>query len=277
MSVRSWPTPVLVTIPISHYCERARWALDYAGIDYLEQQHLQFFSWSAARRAGGSHQVPVLRVGSEVLADSGDIVQWASDRASCSLRPRTLAEECRGLEAELAEAYGDATRRVAYGWFFDNLDACLTYDFGAAPTWQSWLLCLGRPLVVPYARRHIRVDAKALQAARDCILRTMDAIAERLEDGRAFLLGERFSAADLTYAALSGPSVLPEQYGMPLPPPTSLDEATQAWISKVRTHPAGQFALRLYARRAEVRAVLARPLAVPRRPRPHSGTAPEST
>ena len=28
----------LVTIPISHFCEKARWALDRAGVDYVEQR-----------------------------------------------------------------------------------------------------------------------------------------------------------------------------------------------------------------------------------------------
>ena len=31
----------LITIPISHYCERARWALQRAGVDFIEEQHLQ--------------------------------------------------------------------------------------------------------------------------------------------------------------------------------------------------------------------------------------------
>ena len=31
----------LITIPISHYCEKARWALDRAGIEYREERHIQ--------------------------------------------------------------------------------------------------------------------------------------------------------------------------------------------------------------------------------------------
>ena len=30
----------LVTIPISHYCEKARWALERAGVPYVERPHL---------------------------------------------------------------------------------------------------------------------------------------------------------------------------------------------------------------------------------------------
>ena len=31
----------LITIPISHYCEKARWALEWSQIPYVEEKHLQ--------------------------------------------------------------------------------------------------------------------------------------------------------------------------------------------------------------------------------------------
>jgi len=42
----------LVTIPISHFCEEARWALDRDGVAYVERPHLQFIHIFAARFAG---------------------------------------------------------------------------------------------------------------------------------------------------------------------------------------------------------------------------------
>ena len=31
---------VLITIPISHFCEKARWALERAGLPYREERHV---------------------------------------------------------------------------------------------------------------------------------------------------------------------------------------------------------------------------------------------
>ena len=31
----------LLTIPISHYCEKARWALERAGLAYREERHVR--------------------------------------------------------------------------------------------------------------------------------------------------------------------------------------------------------------------------------------------
>ena len=41
--------------------------------------------------------------------------------------------------------------------------------------------------------------------------------------------------------------LVPERYGSPLPPPEALPEAMAGEIVALRIHPAGAFALRLYA------------------------------
>jgi glutathione S-transferase len=76
----------------------------------------------------------------------------------------------------------------------------------------------------------------------------LDHVARLLEDGRPYLCGERFTAADLTFAALSASLVVPPQYGVPLPQPELMAPATAALVRRAREHPAGQFALELFAR-----------------------------
>jgi glutathione S-transferase len=51
----------LITIPISHYCEKARWALERAGIAYREERHIQGVHMVAARRAAGQHALAMFR------------------------------------------------------------------------------------------------------------------------------------------------------------------------------------------------------------------------
>ena len=52
--------PRLITIPISHYCEKARWALERAEIPYREEPHLQAIHWAHVWRAGRGRTAPVL-------------------------------------------------------------------------------------------------------------------------------------------------------------------------------------------------------------------------
>ena len=76
----------LITIPISHFCEKARWALDRAGLEYDEERHVQGVHRFVARGAGGSGTVPVLIAAEGVFSES---------RTSCAGPTRRLPEERR--------------------------------------------------------------------------------------------------------------------------------------------------------------------------------------
>jgi glutathione S-transferase len=95
-------------------------------------------------------------------------------------------------------------------------------------------------------RRYLKVDAAAASAALERVTRVFDEIADRLSDGRRFLVDDHFTAADLTFAALAAPMLLPEQYGSPLPPPEAMPDAMAREVWRLRNHPAGAFADRLY-------------------------------
>ncbi|HET6281472.1 MAG TPA: glutathione S-transferase N-terminal domain-containing protein, partial [Polyangia bacterium] len=57
---RRMATLRLITIPISHYCEKARWALDRAGAAYVERKYLPVAHLLPVWLAGGGHMVPLL-------------------------------------------------------------------------------------------------------------------------------------------------------------------------------------------------------------------------
>ena len=75
---------------------------------------------------------------------------------------------------------------------------------------------------------------------------SFDAVADRLADGRRHLCGERFTAADLTFASLAAPVVVPPEYGVRLPQPDELPDALARDIRTFREHPAGVYALELF-------------------------------
>jgi glutathione S-transferase len=241
----------LITIPISHFCEKARWALDRANVDYVERPHLQFIHIAAARLAGGGRTVPVFVTdGGEVLPESAAILRWADTQTEAERRlypEGELGSEAAAFEAELDSGFGPDGRLWMYHQTLPVVHDMGPWALAGLPRWESRAFKLGGPMVEWSLRKYLGVDAASARVALERVDGVFDDVAARLADGRRFLLGDRFTAADLTFAALAAPMLVPENYGSPLPPPEALPEAMAGEVHRLRAHPAGVFADRLYA------------------------------
>lgn len=241
---------LLITIPISHYCERARWALDYAGVPYQEQRHLQLFHERAVKKAAGraKQTTPVLVTPDAVLTDSAEVLQFA-DQAAPSHRKlySMMNDEAKSVERRIAEQFGVETRRVAYSVLLPNKQLLLRYNNVGAPAWQALLLRVFFGPASRKAQRVLQVDSARCLAGLELIREELSFL-QQFRRGRAFLSGERFGALDLTVAALLAPLVLPLQYGIALPKPEELDERGRQLVDEFRQHPLGQHVLATYQR-----------------------------
>src|SRR6478609_9671881 len=242
--------PVLITIPTSHYCEKARWALDRAGIRYQEKAHLQVIHWLPVARAGGKKTAPVLVWGDRVFADSTDIVEEASAKAppGRGLFPDDPdgAAEVRALQRDFDEGLGPEGRRWMYYGLRGHREIAVAYGCTGVPGWQRRALPFAYPVVARIIDRYLDVTPATAARSEAEVRAVFDAVAERLADGRPYLCGERFSAADLTFAALSASVLMPHEYGVPLPQPEELPAAMAETVRELRALPAGAHALKMF-------------------------------
>jgi glutathione S-transferase len=238
----------LVTIPISHYCEKARWALDRAGIAYREERHIQIVHRVASRRAGGRGTVPVLVPAEGVFAQSADVLAYA-DRHGARLYPEepTLRAEVIALERDFDAGLGPEGRRWMYSHVLPRRDLGVAYNCAGVPAWERRAFPVALGVMSGYVRHLFAIGPSTGDDARRAVQATFDAVAERLADGRRYLLGDAFTAADLAFAALAAPAICPPQYGVPLPQPDELPPLMAAGVRAFREHPAGAFAMRLFA------------------------------
>jgi glutathione S-transferase len=241
-------TTRLITIPFSHYCEKARWALDRAGIAFTEEGHLPLLHFLPVRKAGGRRTVPVVVADGTVITDSTDIVAWADARAPGSLLPPDPAarEAALQLEDDFDQQLGPATRRWAYFHILPRRDLLGSLVRVGVPRWETLAFSATRPLATRVIARGLKVDAAGAERSRKKIDDAFARVSALLADGRRFLAGDRFTVADLTFAALAAPVVLPPAYGFPMPAPTDFSVEPRALIDAWRASPAGQLALRLY-------------------------------
>ena len=241
---------VLITIPISHYCEKARWALDRAGVGYREQAHLQLIHWLAVRRAGGGRTAPVLVCGDRVLADSAEIVDEADAKAPPGQRlypdDPDAAAEVRDLERDFDANLGPNGRRWMYNAMRGRRDLAIAYACTGVPGWERRALPLAYPAVTRVIDRYLDITPATAAYSEAQVRITFDAVAKRLSDGRPYLCGDRFTAADLTFSALAASVLMPPEYGVPLPQPQELPVAMAAVVREFRVHPAGEHALVMF-------------------------------
>jgi glutathione S-transferase len=240
-------TPLLWHIPLSHYSEKVRWALDYKGIahrrrvlgpDYLIR------TW----RATGRGKLPVLWLDGRAIADSTRIIAALEERypEPPLLYPRDTAERQRALalEDDLDEMLGPAVRAVIITPLFrhDPDIALRVLTTGMGGKAYSTL----RPLlrVIPsFYRFRRRIRENNLERDRTIVAAALDRI-EHERQNRAYLVGEAFTVADLTAAALLGALLQPPEIQYPLQ--VELPPYLKDYRATLQRHPAAQWAVSIY-------------------------------
>jgi glutathione S-transferase len=240
----------LITIPISHYCEKARWALERAGLPYVEERHVQGIHQIVARRAGGGKTLPVLVAPEGVFAESEEILAYADESLPEELRlfpaEPALRAEVESLSRWLDDGLGPDGRRAMYTYMLEQRRLMLRFNNQGVPRWESGVMTAFWPVMVRFAKRELQIDPSGPQQDEARTWQAFDTVAERLADGRRYLCGDRFTAADLTFAALSASVTVPPEYGVTLPQPEILPEPVASAVRAFRAHPAGAFALRIF-------------------------------
>jgi glutathione S-transferase len=241
----------LITIPISHYCEKARWALERAGIPYREERHVQGIHRLAARRAGGGATVPVLVTAERAIGESREILAWVDARTPVEHRLLPAEPEARREVDRLCARFdlelGPRGRRLMYVHMFGQRELALSFNNNGVPAWEDRTIRRGWPLIERVIRRVLEIRPGVEVEDEAAVWGELDYVAQLLADGRPYLCGERFTAADLTFAALCASMVLPPEYGVPLPQPEVLAPPMADLVERMREHPAGRYALALFA------------------------------
>ena len=241
--------PILITVPLSHFCEKARWALDHAGLAYREEPHAPLLNRLATRRGAGG-TVPMLIHDTRNLVDSTDILVHIDElRGGDCLYPSDPAAraEVSAWEEKFDAELGPHTRRWVYSQLLADTKQVRSLWSRGVPRMEAGLV----PLIAPFARYLVRKGYKitpaSAQRSLDRVHAIFNEVGERLADGRDYLVANRFTAADLTFASLAAPMLLPAECRAIQPALGDVPQTMREEILRMRHTPAGRFALRLFA------------------------------
>ena len=240
----------LITIPMSHYCEKARWALERLGLTYHEERHLQGFHYPRTYWVSRNPSVPVLIDGGRVVVDSTAILKYLDRYAPAPLRlyPQEVAERRRVEELEdlFDETLGVESRRWIYFHYLPDPRALLRIAGQGIPAIERALAPLAYPFMRRFAARRLQVSASTIATGLERSRQVVQQTDTLLADGRPFLTSERFTAADLALACMLAPFVLPQEYGVRLPTVADLPPDMRGTAQEFRETVTGKYVLRLF-------------------------------
>ena len=126
-------------------------------------------------------------------------------------------------------------------------DIAVAYGCTGVPAWQRRVFPYVYPAAMKMIDRYLGITPAAADRAEAEVRTTFDEVAARLSDGRPYLCGDEFTAADLTFASLAAAVLMPPGYGVPLPQPEELPEGMATVVRELREHPAGAHALQMFS------------------------------
>lgn len=204
------------------------------------------------------------------LCDSSQIVRWASDRFASpetSLYPAEHRIEIEAFEQHVHDRIGAHTRRVAYSLGLgERALFCELARRNVGPR-QAWLFARLYPIVRAGIGRGLDLSAARSSRSQARVREHLEALAPRVE-GKRYLFGDRFTAADLSLACMFAPVLIPsaaEGFGAHLPALDELPAEAAALVAELRGTPVGRFCLRMFAEERGQREV---PCEVDRAPGP---------
>ncbi len=234
----------LLTIPPSHYCEKARWALDRAGVDYVEEGHAPILHYVFVYPRTRSKTVPVLvREGQPPMADSTEILRWADTQLPEHERLFPTAHDAAVSELEntFDLELGVATRRLAYCHVASSKALFAASFLDDLRGVERIAVEKGEAVMRRLLGKAFNVSDRAEERMRKKVQGIFDDVATRL-DGGSYLVGNRFTAADLTFVSLANPILA---IGQDIARIDAAAPAFGALVRHFRETPAGGYATRI--------------------------------
>jgi glutathione S-transferase len=192
-----------VTFEISHYCEKARWALDWHGIAYEEINWPPGVHIILAKSCGAKQtSLPILLDGRMVIQGSGAIIDWA-DRQTREPARRLTVTDAREIEQRADSVIGVHVRRLAYAELLPRFpELAKPALFGKTSGSHRLIGNVMWPLSRLVMMRMHDITPDAAAESRSILESELDWIDNTLAGNRHYLSGDRFSRADITVASL---------------------------------------------------------------------------
>ncbi len=237
--------PELWQMRFSMYPEKARWALDYKGVPHVRHSLLPGPHAAQLLPRFGQKAMPILCHDGKVLKTSAAVLDYL-ERAfpEPPLYPSDDRQRARALEIQQwFDGIGAPLRRAAFFNMLDDTEYSARRFAHSLPEWQQQLYVRAFPAIRAIMRADMRISAKGAEEGYARTAEGLDFVA-RNSAATGYLVGDRFSVADLTAATILMATCLPPEFPVPTPEPRP--PGWQRWLDCWKGHPGCDYVRRMY-------------------------------
>lgn len=232
----------------SHFNEKVRWTLDYKNLPHVRICYIPGPHAPQIRRLSGQTETPVLRFEGRTVNGSARIIDLLEQRfPSPALYPSDPAErdESLAMQARLDAGLGVEVRRAVFETTLDVPAFGVATFASEKAAWKQKLYQATFPITRAVMKKVMNITPETGRRARERVAAELDFLAEK-SAATGYLVGDRFSIADLTGAALLGPVALVDHPDMRQaePRPPRFSELCAEWAD----HPGMQWAKSIWAK-----------------------------
>ena len=209
----------LYQFPISHFCEKARWALDYKQLEYKKINLLPGLHVNKAKKLSGKAHLPILVDKNKVINESSEIIDYLDAvHPNNQLTPEdeTLKNEAMKWEVFADQELGPDVRGLCYNTLLDHPKITVPFFATNGPWYSNFLLNYTFPKMSIKMREFMKLDDKNVLLIKKRLTKAIDKLHQHTQQHK-YLVGDQFSRADLAVAALLAPLCKPQKYGLKWP------------------------------------------------------------
>ncbi len=219
---------LLYQFPISHFCEKIRWALDFKGLPYKQINCLPGLHARQTKKLAKYSSVPILKHNDTVIQGSAAIIDYLEKTfpdKPLSFSDEQLNQEAIAWEKFADENIGPHVRRIVYHDLLNYPKIVIPIFSHQGPWYSSLYFKITYPKLTQVMRRLMKINDDSVLESKRILEASLSKLSQHLSNkssnpdinNSTYLVGDQFSRADLSVSALLAPLFAPKEYGVNWP------------------------------------------------------------
>ncbi|WP_111891644.1 glutathione S-transferase family protein [Acinetobacter sp. MB5] len=233
----------LYQFPLSHFCEKARWLLDYKELDFVAHNLVPGFHRAFARLKTGQNNLPILKDGTHWIADSTEIARYLDETyPEHNLLPNRFAlrEEVLQINHH-ANLLGVHVRHWVWSQMIVRNNTTIDILLGESRYLRKFKK-FSKPVLKSLVSHGFQLDAGRLAESKHHIL----TFAQKFNDQPKYLVSDRLTLADISVCSMLAPLLNIAGTPWELDGFDAIPEEAYAFSLQLQNLPIGHYVLQKY-------------------------------